>query len=986
MNTLIEQQIENINSALEWIKLNNPGDYDLKFQQLVEERRKLKKLHAAQMDNPAIAAYGVSQVGKSYLINCLLQKDGKPFMLESADRDYNFIEEMNPKTDNTEATGVVTRFSSFSKAPEMYSKEYPILMRCMSITDAVTVLADGYYNDVQDYTTYSEDEIKEYLDQLYARYYSAQPISKPVVTADDVLDMNSYFKKFINNAQAFLHKGFFEKLALIIEKVPATDMLDIFSVLWHRSPYQTKLLQKMLSTLEKFQYSRHIYLPPQAMLHDGINENTVMSVQCLNELFLDAPKYFTDAYLKNGDSFTKVPQLTKSEVCAVCSEIIIKIGDKYLNNTNFYSLQGISDPNVVSALSEGHEVEDITLTDSATGQTTTFKGIRIKSDVLSNNDMLDFPGARSRKKEQLETLQEDSILINVLLRGKVAFLFNQYNEAMLINILLYCHHAAQHDVNDIPGLINNWLMNYVGDTMDKRKKTMELTGGISPFFYVGTKFNIDMEFKPETIQNEINALNGRWYQRFEKVLAATCFNSEGNLDAEKKPIFHNWTRAGEDFSNSYVLRDFKFSSPKASRLYDGERTPSHNMLITKEHYENMRQTFCSSECVKRLFGNPQLSWDVAASIDNDGALYIIERLAKVAKNMEATRDHIFRDILDGATRKVLDTIQDYYISSDIDQLLEDNIRKARAVYRDMDFTCNKDNYYFGHLLQALQITETDCYQILHQIMQSPELIDKGVNFEDYEIIYTRCNRSGHPIEQAQSTPEKWQCIIDTYGFYSIDEAKEFLLGKNINPEELFAQNFERKLNSCIIADTVFDAWCANIKSAEFIGAFSGDNGMTGSVMSSMVENMIRTAENLNIRDMMAKSIADYVNVVDVHTANESLLADILADRINDFVLDLGYEYISTEDREKVRNICQKRNLPAFQYMEQERQSTYTEEDLTALFNSMAARPQALLQSFENNYNTWIEYMFISFIANLNIPDFDHDANVALEKIINNIRQ
>ena len=87
--------------------------------------------------------------------------------------------------------------------------------------------------------------------------------------------------------------------------------------------------------------------------------------------------------------------------------------------------------------------------------------------LLKENDLLDFPGARSRKKELLCTLEDDIILINVLLRGKVAYLFNKYNESKLINILLYCHHGEKNEVTDVPHMLNEWIRNYVGDTIEK---------------------------------------------------------------------------------------------------------------------------------------------------------------------------------------------------------------------------------------------------------------------------------------------------------------------------------------------------------------------------------------------------------------------------------------------------------------------------------------------------------------------------------------
>ena len=166
----IKKQIENINKGMRWIKKNHPEHYEKWFLQMVEERRKLIRIADVEQDNPAIAAYGVSQVGKSYLMNCMLQKNGQPFMLEAGETKYNFIEEMNPKTDNTEATGVVTRFTSFSKTPNLYCEDYPIIMRCLSVADIVLVVSDGYYNDLIGYTTFSESELTEMADGIYNKY------------------------------------------------------------------------------------------------------------------------------------------------------------------------------------------------------------------------------------------------------------------------------------------------------------------------------------------------------------------------------------------------------------------------------------------------------------------------------------------------------------------------------------------------------------------------------------------------------------------------------------------------------------------------------------------------------------------------------------------------------------------------------------------------------------------------------------------------
>ncbi|MDT3366965.1 MAG: putative virulence factor, partial [Bacteroidota bacterium] len=213
MATDIIKQIEKIDKSLRWVKKYRPDHYEQRFLQLVEERRKLKKIALASEENPAIAAYGKSQVGKSYLMSNMLQQevtaaDGsktiKPFeVVAEGGKKYNFINEMNPITTSTEATGVVTRFSSFSRNPGRYSTKYPILMRSLSVMDITLILCDGYFNDVDDYTTDGRAEINEQADAIYRRYAQRDPLPFSPITPDDVLEMKFYFRKYINNAQDF---------------------------------------------------------------------------------------------------------------------------------------------------------------------------------------------------------------------------------------------------------------------------------------------------------------------------------------------------------------------------------------------------------------------------------------------------------------------------------------------------------------------------------------------------------------------------------------------------------------------------------------------------------------------------------------------------------------------------------------------------------------------------------------------------------------
>lgn len=958
MITKIADQIENINKSLDWIKKNKPQDYDQKFIQLIELRRTLRKVLSASYNNPGIAAFGKSQVGKSYLISCLLQDNGKPFMVKAGNELHNFVYKINPPSDNgggKESTGVITRFSSFNRAPDRYSEKFPVLVKTFSVTDLLLVLADSYFNDFGDYVVIDEDEINTISQKWNEKYSNSAIVSNSPIKADDILFLKYYFNKYIHHAHTLNKTSLFNHLTMLIERIPVSDYPNVFSCLWNNETNFNNVFTRLLTTLSTFGFAEYIYLPIEAVLHKDVKENTIMSVQCLKQLFEESKTHTSDVYIKKGDDFVKcATNMPKSELCAICSEVVFKIEESFLSSTQSYAWENM---------------------DASVQNKVNHNPIELK--MLRTNDLLDFPGARSREAERLSKLSSSTVM-DFFLRGKVAYLFNKYNEEMFINILLYCHHNKDNDVTYLYSLLESWVYNYVGKTPSERKRKIEIAHK-SPLFYIGTMFNLDMELQPGKVESEQTeeTIDQTWIGRFETILNRQCFHRE-TTDWVK-----NWTEDGDDFKNSYVLRDYKFSE----KIYNGftEEGKETSRRISDVFYDKMRSSFIKDQYVQNLFQNPDIAWDAAASMNNDGALYILENLADVAAQMDKTREEDFAKVLNGVSSKLYDIMHDYHQSNDVEEILEGNIRKAKAIFREMDFTCNTDNYYFGHLIQALQITEPECYKVVHKVMQSSEIIGKVNDFKDYEIIRSSCKNSGYPIETAKEDTDKWQCIMNTYGFSTQSDAEEFLIHKHIDIQKLFSGTFKRKLNSCVIADAVYNHWCTKIKSVDFINEFSNEDNFDSSIMTNLIEQMVLTSGTLNIADRMAGLISDYVNVIDIHAANESLISDILADVIQDFVLDFGFEYLSDEEKASAKKVCRNRNIPAFHFIEKEMPKIVDEADLTTLFNEMSTNPKALLPSFEDNYHKWLEYMFISFVATLEIPDYDPEANMVLEVLLKKIK-
>src|SRR5690606_38502020 len=129
---------------------------------------------------------------------------------------------------------------------------------------------------------------------------------------------------------------------------------------------------------------------------------------------------------------------------------------------------------------------------------------------LKETDLLDFPGARGRMTLAENKLSEKNIP-ELLIRGKVAYLFNKYSDAEKINIFMLCAKHEQAAQRSMPEMISNWIDKFVGDTAEKREKFISASK-ISPLFIVGAFFNENLRFN--SIHDKIgdlSSLKNRWH-------------------------------------------------------------------------------------------------------------------------------------------------------------------------------------------------------------------------------------------------------------------------------------------------------------------------------------------------------------------------------------------------------------------------------------------------------------------------------------------
>lgn len=936
MEKNIDKQLAVIENSIAWITNSLNGEKQKNaYRNLVDNRRKLNKKKFALEGNPAAAMYGESQVGKSYLISSLLSEDGKPFGTTNENGVFhNFIEEINPPGNGNEATSLVSRFSVNYKP---LNTKFPVKAILLTPADIVLVLCDSFYNNVkiEHHTIYQQEQINSEIQLLKENLQSKKNIQK-VFVEDDILDLQDYFKEnFSSKANNVIYSNFFGEISLLISKIHPKEWKDVFSLLWNKNEKFTSLFESLISEYEKLNFSSIIYLPVEAVLY---KHGTLLDVERLKEIHATSKRieseYIPDTMVFLPDTNQQI-KFSKSYLCALASELVFCQEQSLVNSKPF----------------------------------------------LKETDLLDFPGARG----PMNIPQNDINIENIhelLLRGKVSYLFNKYSEYGKINIFVLC---AKHDMaaqRSMPLMLNNWINKFIGDTTEKREIFIK-NAKVPPLFIVGTFFNVNLEYNPlQDRENNTSSLDYRWKQRFDRSLAVEL------LDIETYQWFDNWTISDKKFKNIFLLRDFVYSESK-SQIFKGyleHRKETHEINPTNypNFREKLRQSFIDYPFVKEHFANPSESWDRAASINEDGTKLIIDKLTIAAGNINIARVEKMRTELNEITQTIHTELVKHFHSNDKDEELQ----KAKSTAGDIQFKLatafSADGIkLYGQLMKELMIEESYVVDLFRKKIDDIEHREV-VNMDKYSMY-----RLNVPVIENDTEESYFERLCVHYEKISEEQKSEFrkeieLL--KIDLEELINGNSELiKNNAQQLAEYLLDYWLAyitlnNKSTIQNILAYEDS-----SALADIKDMFQKLFQKLGIAKQIAEKIRRYVDGRQGTDLPYEIIADISAELLNKCIISVGFDYFDESEINDLIIANDNNNLG----LVLDYQSSPKEESVAELFEKIEnwndiiqSNPEELksLPSYKN-YLLWYNRLKIAFVSVCDIPNYDIVANEKLGAII-----
>lgn len=750
---------------------------------LRKNARRAEKLGRSAKTKMSVSVFGPSQAGKSFLVSILARPDNGRLVgdFNGPDCKLDYISQVNPAGDG-ESTGLVTRFTmDKADTPE----GFPIQLNLMSEADIACMIINSFFEDGDQSEPVPDGrELQEHIDKITKKQRSKEFGG---LDLEDVYEIQEYVEgTFGKTAYAVALKGLWDDAARIAPKLPIAERAELLSIAWGGHKALTDLYTKLANALASVKHAKVIYAPRDALVP---REKSIIDVQTLSGLFE------TDRQEKlevETDQGTRA-RLDRAEITALAVELVFPMQEQ-------------------------------------------------PSEFFAETDLLDFPGARNRFEQPLSVTLEkpEEMVSNLLLRGKVAYLFDRYVANQEITSMLLCIPDSNMETVSLPGLVERWI---------------EMTHGPTPAARVGSQcilFFVLTKFDKHLIDTASGAED---FDRFERRMEASLKKGFGKVSTS---WVYNWT-TNQPFQNCFWLRNPYYMIDGLIRYENQVEVEIHSNKI--DRVAEIKTGYMQAPAVQEHFKDPERAWDAALALNDGGVSYLVEELTQVCKP-ENKIQQINTQILEVA-HGIHRIIGQFYVSDDIEKLVEEKkelASKVRGSLRKM-----RDEQFFGAFLYAIAVDSDVAQERMSRLPSHIKIIGSRADGDDPFNIHEKIDS------------DIWDDVVDSTSDGTIDET--------------LLQTIEE-----FQVDTAIQVW------VEGLNQLCNDKKRVSQVFkldpaiaADMVSELTSGLERIGVRERIIQQL-ESIKFTQTLEASAPAAAMVCAENINQFVFSLGiakgYEFKS----------------------------------------------------------------------------------------------
>lgn len=742
-----------------------------------------------------VGFFGISQAGKSYLISALAAGSNGELEARYGSQLVDFIKEVNPVGGGKEATGLVTRFTRH--APDA-PVGYPIPLRLFSEIDLAKILANTWFNDFnheQLNDKIDESRIEERLRPFLQR--AGQASANNGVSSEDVVALWDYLNASFKKSVAKLEHAWWPQVLKIAPALNPHERADLFSLLWGEQPELTETYRSLANVLAKLHHAKMVFAPLETLIDHS--SGSIMNVDSLNRLGSSQDRTVEIRFWKENQQ-TGSAALSQAELAALTSELIFPLAE-VTNNS-----------------------------------------------VMEQVDLLDFPGYRGRLKLlALKDAAQDgqNPVSQLLLRGKVAYLFERYTDNQEMNALVVCASSfKQSDVSDVGPVLTRWVEKTQGKTAEERGQNK------AGLFWAITM--CDMR-----ITDNLKKTESQLKEAWEGMLHMTLLEHFAQYDWLKE-----WS-PDKPFDNCFLVRKPGMDNPFLT-LENEPGQESLTEVSLAERYrdvlDTMGRVFITGNNVRQHVAEPKDAWQEMLKL-NDGGISRLTGALRGVAHLEFKLQRLRNQLLQCRTETGDQRLGRWY-----EQDGDGQIVKKQSIAKDLWQGLSACPHSLGEMISSLDLPSHELHNIYLSIRNQNQEPQAGVEPRPQNAF--AANPFGNnPFGN------------NPFGNAPVDE-QPAVVEPSPAPERI-GQDDE-------FAHQAFKAWVAHLRELPQQTTHWQQLGMNSESINQLFEELITAGTRLDLEGMLKRALAGQEQA---GTRREQLLArQVLRAQlaIRDFIAWFGY--------------------------------------------------------------------------------------------------
>lgn len=752
--------------ALHWIeevrqnapRLDAEADsYNIKFYRARNLAKSLKRVAGTPM---TVGFFGLSQAGKSYLISALAADQSGQLETDIGNsKQLNFIDHFNPIGSGKEATGLVTRFTC--KGHGIEDPNYPLELRLFNEIEVAMILANSWFEDFDQERI--EFEISEELIAQTLAPFENLALSNPIpgIQADDIVALMDYLDNNYRSSVSKLKANYWPRLIKIAPYLNVNQRAQVFSVLWGQQALISQAYMQLVGALHQLGLPEKIFAPITVLVQekDGklVQTNSIMNVNTLSMLMTGRDISLQVRPYKDGQ-LGNPAAITTGQLTALTTEMVFPLANPP------------------------------------------------KDAIVEEVDLLDFPGYRTRQKllkieDAVESGDDASPISRLILRGKVAYLFERYTTYQEMNALVMCTSSfKQSEVVTVGPVLSQWIKNTQGKTPEERTNRNGLIWALT--------------MMDGFISNGLSLKDEQLAESCENMIGLTMIERFGNFDWMKE-----WA-PNKPFSNTYLVRKPRLQTPFIKLV--GEEEVSFIDDFTGK-LAALRDTMLRTPAVQEHVANVDQAWDAMLGL-NDGGITRFSGSFKEIANLDFKLSRINQQ-WEEYYKELMHTLERWY-QADGDAALGEKKQQAQLI------------------LQNLGPRAASVGELMHYLAMDDDALRNLYLSGVYEDDSSEAGEDG---EQPAAKPTN---------FYGDDSGFDFGNIFSAEPAPPVVENQTRKVNSHEhrFAKAVFSAWVSHLRELSERTQVLDILGLSREAITALVDEIITASYRYELQEKLTEAL------------------------------------------------------------------------------------------------------------------------------------